>query len=101
MTVECNPNNVREARLAGYRAAGVNRLSLGVQSMDDAELRLLGRQHTAARVGQAVATARAAGFDDLSLDLMYRIAGPDAGGLGAHSGHGAGPRTRSTCRATC
>lgn len=75
ITVECNPNNVREARLTGYRAAGVNRLSLGVQAMDDAALRLLGRQHTADRVRQAVATARAAGFDDLSLDLMYGLPG--------------------------
>jgi oxygen-independent coproporphyrinogen-3 oxidase len=75
IAVECNPNNVREARLSGYRAAGVNRLSLGVQAMDDTALRLLGRQHTADRVRQAVATARAAGFDDLSLDLMYGLPG--------------------------
>ncbi|HEY7062714.1 MAG TPA: radical SAM family heme chaperone HemW [Chloroflexota bacterium] len=75
ITVECNPNNVREARLAGYRAAGVNRLSLGVQAMDDEALRLLGRQHTAERVRQAVATTRSVGFDDLSLDLMYGLPG--------------------------
>jgi oxygen-independent coproporphyrinogen-3 oxidase len=73
VTVECNPNNVREARLAGYRAAGVNRVSLGVQAMDDEALRLLGRQHSSARVVDAVATVRAAGFDDLSLDLMYGL----------------------------
>jgi oxygen-independent coproporphyrinogen-3 oxidase len=75
ITVECNPNNVREARLAGYRAAGVNRVSLGVQAMDDDALRLLGRQHSSARVVDAVAAARAAGFDDLSLDLMYGVPG--------------------------
>ncbi|HLH27035.1 MAG TPA: radical SAM family heme chaperone HemW [Chloroflexota bacterium] len=75
ITVECNPNNVRAARLDGYRAAGVNRLSLGVQAMDDAALKLLGRQHTVERVRQAVATARATGFDDLSLDLMYGLPG--------------------------
>ena len=75
ITVECNPNNVREARMAGFRAAGVNRISLGVQAMDDAALRLLGRQHTAERVRQAVATARAAGFEDLSLDVMYGLPG--------------------------
>jgi oxygen-independent coproporphyrinogen III oxidase len=73
ITAECNPNNVREGRLTGYRAAGVNRISLGVQTMDDATLRLLGRQHTAARVRQAVAAVRAAGFADLSLDLMYGL----------------------------
>ncbi|SRR5579884_3098306 len=75
ITVECNPNNVREARLAGYRAAGVNRVSLGVQAMDDAALRLIGRQHTAARVEAAVAAARAAGIDNLSVDLMYGLPG--------------------------
>jgi oxygen-independent coproporphyrinogen-3 oxidase len=75
ITVECNPNNVREARLAGYRAAGINRISLGVQAMDDAALQLLGRQHSSARVVDAVATARTAGFDDLSLDLMYGLPG--------------------------
>jgi oxygen-independent coproporphyrinogen-3 oxidase len=75
ITLECNPNNARVARLAGYRAAGVNRLSLGVQAMDDALLRLLGRQHSAERVVQAVAAARAAGFDDVSVDLMYGLPG--------------------------
>jgi oxygen-independent coproporphyrinogen III oxidase len=75
ITVECNPNNVREARLAGYRAAGVNRVSLGVQAMDDGALRLLGRQHSADRVSDAVAAARTAGYDDLSLDLMYGLPG--------------------------
>ncbi|MBX5490365.1 MAG: radical SAM family heme chaperone HemW [Chloroflexi bacterium] len=75
ITIECNPNHVREARLAGYRAAGVNRISLGVQALDEALLRLLGRQHTVARVVAAVAAVRAAGFDDLSLDLMYGLPG--------------------------
>jgi oxygen-independent coproporphyrinogen III oxidase len=75
ITVECNPNNVREARLHGYQATGVNRLSLGVQAMDDEALRLLGRQHTAARVGEAVRAARASGIDNLSLDLMYGLPG--------------------------
>jgi oxygen-independent coproporphyrinogen-3 oxidase len=75
ITVECNPNNVREGRVAGYRAAGVNRLSLGVQAMDDDVLRQLGRQHTAARVVEAVAAARAAGIGNLSLDLMYGLPG--------------------------
>jgi len=75
ITVECNPNNVREGRLAGYREAGVNRVSLGVQAMDDAALRLLGRQHTARRVVDAVAALRAAGIDNVSLDLMYGLPG--------------------------
>ncbi len=75
ITVECNPNNVREGRIAAYRAAGVNRLSLGVQVMDDALLHLLGRQHSADRVRSAVGAARAAGIENLSLDLMYGLPG--------------------------
>ena len=54
----------------GFRAAGVNRVSFGVQSFRDAELKRLGRLHSADRAGAAFAEARAAGFDNISLDLM-------------------------------
>jgi oxygen-independent coproporphyrinogen-3 oxidase len=70
ITLEANPETVDEARLAAFRAAGVNRLSFGVQSFPDDELRRLSRLHSAARARQAVAEARRAGFDNLSLDLM-------------------------------
>jgi oxygen-independent coproporphyrinogen III oxidase len=70
ITLEANPETVTVDRLAGYRSAGVNRLSVGVQSFDDAELRRLGRLHDARRARAAVAEARAAGFENLSLDLM-------------------------------
>jgi oxygen-independent coproporphyrinogen-3 oxidase len=70
ITLEANPESVSEARLAGYRAAGVNRVSFGVQSFDDAELRRLSRLHTASRAELAVTEARRAGFDNISLDLM-------------------------------
>lgn len=70
VTFEANPESVTEARLAGYRAAGVNRVSLGVQSFDDKELRRLGRAHSADTARKALARARAAGFDNVSLDLM-------------------------------
>jgi oxygen-independent coproporphyrinogen-3 oxidase len=70
VTLEANPETVTEARLAGFRAAGVNRVSFGVQSLNDAELRRLSRLHSAARARDAVAEARAAGFDNLSIDLM-------------------------------
>jgi oxygen-independent coproporphyrinogen-3 oxidase len=70
VTLEANPESVNEERLAGYRAAGVNRLSFGVQSFDNAELARLSRLHTASRAELAVAEARRAGFDNLSLDLM-------------------------------
>jgi oxygen-independent coproporphyrinogen III oxidase len=70
VTLEANPETVDAARLAGFRRAGANRLSLGVQSFDDRELRRLGRLHTVARARGAVAEAREAGFDNVSLDLM-------------------------------
>jgi oxygen-independent coproporphyrinogen-3 oxidase len=70
ITMEANPETVTEGRLAGYREAGVNRISFGVQSFRDEELRRLGRIHDAARAKAVVAEARRAGFDNLSLDLM-------------------------------
>jgi oxygen-independent coproporphyrinogen-3 oxidase len=66
---------VDERRLAGFRAAGVTRLSFGVQSFRDDELRRLGRLHGAERARAAVAEARAAGFDNVSLDLMMWLPG--------------------------
>jgi len=70
VTMEANPESASAVTLDGYRRAGVNRLSFGVQSFRDEELRRLGRVHSAARAVEAVAEARAAGFDNLSLDLM-------------------------------
>ncbi|HEX3644702.1 MAG TPA: radical SAM family heme chaperone HemW [Vicinamibacterales bacterium] len=70
VTIEANPESVTEARLAAYRLAGVNRLSFGVQSFREDELRRLSRLHSADRARAAFAEARAAGFDNVSLDLM-------------------------------
>ena len=70
VTLEANPESVSEERLAGFRAAGINRLSFGVQSFSDAELQRLSRLHSAARAREAFGMARAAGFDNLSIDLM-------------------------------
>ena len=70
VTMEANPESVTEPRLAGYRRAGVNRLSFGVQSFREDELRRLSRLHSADRARVAFAEARAAGFDNVSLDLM-------------------------------
>jgi oxygen-independent coproporphyrinogen-3 oxidase len=70
ITLEANPETVTPERLAGFRAAGVNRLSYGVQSFRDDELTRLSRLHSAARAVEAFGTARAAGFDNISLDLM-------------------------------
>ena len=72
-TVEANPGTVDADCLAQLRAAGANRLSLGVQSFDDRLLRIIGRIHTAQEAEQAFRAARAAGFDNISLDLMYGL----------------------------
>jgi len=70
VTLEANPETVTQERLAGFRAAGVNRLSMGVQSFRDEELWRLSRLHSASRAVDAFRAARAAGFDNISLDLM-------------------------------
>lgn len=70
ITLEANPETVTPERLAGFRAAGANRLSFGVQSFRDDELQRLSRLHSASRAGEAFGMARAAGFDNISLDLM-------------------------------
>jgi len=75
VTFEVNPETVDRDKLRGFRSAGINRLSFGVQSFDDDELRRLDRRHDAARARQAVADARAAGFDNVSLDLMMWLPG--------------------------
>ncbi len=73
VALEMNPEDL--GRAVAWRTMGVNRLSMGAQSLEDGELRLLGREHTAAQVAEAVREARAAGFGNLSLDLMYGIPG--------------------------
>lgn len=75
ITMEANPGTVDAAYLPALRAAGVNRLSLGVQSFADGELALLGRIHTAAQAVAAYDNARAAGFANVSLDLVYGLPG--------------------------
>jgi oxygen-independent coproporphyrinogen-3 oxidase len=71
ITLEANPGTTDEARFAGFRAAGVNRLSIGVQSFAGQELVALGRKHSGADAARAFRTARAAGFVNISLDLMH------------------------------
>ena len=70
ITLETNPETVTTGRLQGWLAAGITRMSVGVQSFHDAELRRLGRRHSAARAREVLALARAAGCQDVSLDLM-------------------------------
>ncbi|NXR38896.1 RSAD1 protein, partial [Zosterops hypoxanthus] len=75
VTLEANPSSTSTSRLAGFRAAGVNRLSIGVQSLDDAELRLLGREHTAAEARKAVEAARGLFPGRTSIDLLFGLPG--------------------------
>ncbi|HOU39635.1 MAG TPA: radical SAM family heme chaperone HemW [Promineifilum sp.] len=75
ITMEANPGTVSAGTLAAYRALGVNRLSFGVQSALPGELALLGRAHDFATAVEAVGLARAAGFDNLNLDLIYGLPG--------------------------
>ena len=75
ITVECNPDSMTQDLLHVLRRAGVNRLSVGVQSAQDDELRLLGRRHTFAQAQDAIRRAQDAGFDNISLDLMYGLPG--------------------------
>ena len=73
ITTECNPATADRQKLTALRSLGVNRLSIGAQSAVEEELRALGRVHTFDQARQTVEDARAAGFDNLSLDLMYGI----------------------------
>ncbi|MBQ7338486.1 MAG: radical SAM family heme chaperone HemW [Clostridia bacterium] len=73
ITLECNPATADETTFSELRAAGFNRLSIGAQSFDDGELAALGRVHRANAIESTVVSARRAGFDHISLDLMYGI----------------------------
>jgi len=75
ITLECNPGTTEHQSLKGYRDAGVNRLSVGVQSFNDGFLRFLGRIHSADEGRRALAEARSAGFENISADLIFGIPG--------------------------
>lgn len=79
ITMECNPGTVDRDKLLAFREAGINRLSIGVQSFRDEELKLLGRIHTAEEAKQCVLDARWAGFDNISLDLISALPGQNIG----------------------
>jgi oxygen-independent coproporphyrinogen-3 oxidase len=75
ITLETNPETVSEERMAGWRAAGINRISLGAQSFNAEELRRLERVHPVGKIAEAVSAARCAGFTNVSLDLMVWLPG--------------------------
>jgi len=73
VTLEANPEDVTPENAAAWRAAGINRVSLGAQSFDDRVLRWMHRSHDAARIGAAVGTLRGAGIENISLDLIFAL----------------------------
>lgn len=73
ITMEANPGDITLEKAQAWRAMGINRLSIGIQSFDDQLLTLIGRRHTSEQARQAVAYAQAAGFDNISIDLMYAL----------------------------
>ena len=75
ITLEANPENLNEEYLHGLRQVGINRLSIGIQSFDDTILKFLKRRHTANEAIKCVETATKCGFDNISIDLIYGIAG--------------------------
>jgi putative oxygen-independent coproporphyrinogen III oxidase len=75
ITIEANPENLSDEKLAALRAAGFNRLSLGAQNFDEAALHLLGRRHAPQTIEDAIARARRAGWENVSLDLIYAVPG--------------------------
>ncbi len=75
ITLEVNPETVSLDKMKEFRTAGINRISLGVQSLDDRELHLLGRQHAAKKAIDAVQIAAEAGFENISIDLMFELPG--------------------------
>jgi oxygen-independent coproporphyrinogen-3 oxidase len=79
ITLETNPGTVSLEKLRAYRSLGVNRLSIGIQSFDEHELRFLGRIHDAGDASRCVGLAREAGFRNVSVDLIYSLPGQTAG----------------------
>ena len=74
-TIEANPEDVTAEKAEAWRKMGINRISMGVQSLDDEQLRLIGRRHTATEAIEAVDAIKKAGFDNFSLDLIYGLPG--------------------------
>ncbi|MCL2846815.1 MAG: radical SAM family heme chaperone HemW [Firmicutes bacterium] len=73
ITIECNPSSITAAKLTTYKRVGINRISLGIQSYDTFELKTLGRAQTTESVFRALARINDAGFDNVSIDLIYNI----------------------------
>ena len=99
ITMEANPSSVEAERFRGYRAAGVNRVSLGVQALNDRICRFLGRLHNVEEALNAMRLAREI-FPRMSLRPDLRPARPDAGGVGGGARTRRSPTPSTTCRST-
>lgn len=77
ITLEANPDDLTETKLKELKTSGINRLSIGIQSFHEAHLQFMNRAHSAEQAGQCVPLAREAGFDNISIDLIYAIPAPD------------------------
>ena len=75
VTIECNPDDLRTDYIAHLRTLPINRISMGIQSFDDNDLRFLRRRHSAQRAFDAIAGCQSAGFDNISIDLIYGLPG--------------------------
>ena len=75
ITLEANPDDVTDTKLIGWKQLGINRLSIGIQSLFDEDLQWMNRVHNAAQAKQVISMARAAGFEDFTVDLIYGIPG--------------------------
>lgn len=73
VTLEVNPETVSYERMVAYKRAGVNRISIGIQSLDNSELLLLGRNHVPSKAIEAVTTTKKAGFENITIDLMFEL----------------------------
>src|SRR5690606_15412532 len=80
ITLEANPGTIEHDSFHAYRRAGINRVSLGVQSFEDAQLRTLGRIHDASAALRAIDELHAAGLDNFNIDLMYALPGQSVDG---------------------
>ncbi|MEQ8803312.1 MAG: radical SAM family heme chaperone HemW [Haliea sp.] len=91
-TMEANPGSAEAEKFAGFRAAGINRLSIGIQSFQDTQLQALGRVHSSDQAHAAIAAAHAAGFQRIKLDLMHGLPQQDStlalADLATATGHG-------------
>lgn len=79
ITIEANPGTVTEEKLTAWKSVGINRLSIGLQSVNDAELKLLGRIHTYEEFLETYRTARAQGFENINIDLISAVPGQTVG----------------------